>query len=139
MGDYFERDLKELSNIEYTGPYKNPEDLSKMFEKIDISWAINAENYTPNTNDQWAMCNRFYEGLYFKKPLIVQEGSAHSDFVKKYDIGICVDVRNLEQTREQVTKITQEDIVRWQKNIEEIDETIFVMCESEYRNIIDAL
>ena len=139
IGDYFEKDLQELNNVVYEGPYKNPEDLQAMFEKIDVSWAINAENYTPNTNDQWAMCNRFYEGLYFKKPLIVQEGSAHSDFVKNYDIGVCVDARDVQKTKDIVLNITQDDVRRWQENIEKIDDSVFVMGESEYKKIIDAI
>ena len=139
LGDYFEDELKSCSNVEYGGFYKNPEDLSSMFDKIDISWAINAENYTPNTNDQWAMCNRFYEGLYFKKPLIVQKGSAHSDFVETYDIGVCVDARNAQETKNIILNITPADIARWKKNIDKIDDSIFILSKSEYSKIMDVL
>lgn len=139
LGKYFKEDLKYTKNIEYSGMYSNPEDLEEMFSKIDISWAINSENYRSNTNDEWAMCNRFYEGLYFKKPLIVQDGSAHSDFVKKNDIGICIDARNYDKATESISKITSEDIARWNTNIEKIEKSIFVLELNEYAKIIEAL
>lgn len=139
LGEFFLDDLNDLKNVIYEGPYKNPEDLANIFSRIDVSWAVNSEHFQPNTNDQWAMCNRFYEGLYFKKPLIVQEGSAHSDFVKKFDIGIVVDTRNSNETIGKLCSIKADDIKRWRKNIDAIDESVFIMGRSDYSNILKNL
>ena len=139
LGKHFEDEASQMENVCYGGAYKNPDDLREMFDKIDVSWAVNSTHFTPKTNDEWAMCNRFYEGLYFKKPLIVQEGSAHSKFVRENDIGICVDARDIKGTVEQISSITKADVSRWSKNIENIDESIFILQRGEYANIISKL
>lgn len=139
LGKSFIDDLKSLPNIVYGGSYKNPEDMSDIFGRIDVSWAVNSSNFTPNTNDQWAICNRFYEGIYFRKPLIVQEGSALSDFITKNDIGITVDVRNRKDTVESILSITHADVERWKSNIAKIDEPVFKMQKKEYAKILKLL
>lgn len=138
LGEYFQNEQAQFENLKYEGAYRNPEDMEEMFGQIDVSWAVNAENYTPDTNDQWAMCNRFYEALYFKKPLIVQEGSAHSGFVAKHDIGICVDIRDINSATAKILSITKQDIARWKKNIDRIEASVFKMEEKEYSKIFDA-
>ena len=125
-------------NIKYGGGFKNPDDMGDMFGKVDMSWAINSAQYRPNTNSQWAMCNRFYEGLYFKKPLIVQDYTPAAACVKKYNIGLCVDNRNPEELVRKVSSITRSDILLWRKNIESLDKSVYLSANDEYAAAVEA-
>lgn len=139
LGEAFERELRRYPDVTYGGPYKNPEDMDAIFDKIDVSWAINADNFTPGTNDEWAMCNRFYEGLYFKKPLIVQRGCAHEAFVRQYDVGIVVDARDQNATARAVAAISKRDVERWQSNLGRISPDIFTLRQDAYAEIFEIL
>ena len=139
LGAAFLEELKGCPNIEYGGAYKNPEDMGTLFSKCDISWAINSEHYTPDTNDAWALCNRFYEGLLFQKPLIVQEGSAHADFVRLHDIGLVVDMRTPDLLAKAVLAITPSDVARWRANIAKISPSVYCLRSDAYADIITRL
>lgn len=139
LGESFERELSNSPYVEYGGAYKNPEDIAAMYSKIDISWAVNANSFTKGTNDEWAMCNRFYEALYFKKGLIVQQGSAHEEFVRSHDIGLVVDARDIAQTVKALVAITPEMTARWQRNIETIPENVYILGTNDYRAVFTSL
>lgn len=57
-------DFQELldSNpyISFLGPYRNPEDLSAIYEQVQFVWAI--DFFEEGLNSQWLLPNRLYEG-----------------------------------------------------------------------------
>lgn len=136
-GQSFVDGLAGYENIEYGGGYKNPEDMGNMFSKIDLAWAVDSDLFVPDTNEAWSMCNRFYEGLFFKKPLIVQDFTPASHYVKKYGIGICVDNRDPEGLVKKVSSITKEDILRWRANVEKLDPGIFMLSAGDYEGAVE--
>ncbi len=61
----------------YLGPYQAPKDLSFIYSMVDVVWASYPfSDRTTVGNHLYARTNRFYESLYFKKPFIVQKGTA---------------------------------------------------------------
>ena len=135
-GESFQKDLKKYPNIFYAGPYKNPDDMERLFEHCDISWVVNNDFFKPESGDQWAMCNRFYEALFFKKPLIVQAEGPHSDYVLKHDIGVCIDTRDFDSAIEIMRGISIDDINRWKANMENLDAADFMLSGDEYSEVV---
>ncbi len=135
-GESFQEDLKKYPNIFYAGPYKNPDDMERLFECCDMSWVVNNDFFKPESGDQWAMCNRFYEALFFKKPLIVQADGPHSDYVLKHDIGVCIDTRDFDSAIEILRGISIDDVNRWKANMENLDAADFMLSGNEYSEVV---
>lgn len=139
LGGDFLQELPAYPSVTYAGPYKNPDDMGAMFEQIDVSWAVNSECFHPGTNDAWALCNRFYEALYFRKPVIVQEGSAHAQFVRTHDIGMVVDARKADETARALANMSAEQVSRWQANLENIPPSAYLLEDNAYARVFDVL
>ena len=75
---------KDYDNVYEHGPFKNPDDLSRVYDTIDVV----AANYdTSGMNERVAEPNKLYESIFFNKPIIVSEGTFLSEKVKQLGCG----------------------------------------------------
>lgn len=81
---------KNIKNIFFEGEFKNI-DKPKIYGKIDIINAIYGHNSLEVTT---AVPNRLYDGLLFKKPIIVSEKTYLGKIVKNNCLGVAVDTHN---------------------------------------------
>jgi succinoglycan biosynthesis protein ExoL len=58
----------KYSNVVNFGPFMNPQDLSQIYDKIDI---VVATYENQNLNERIAEPNKFYETLFFEKIIVV--------------------------------------------------------------------
>ena len=93
-GDHWSAKIKEIvdssSNMEFHGRFKNPADLPSIYSQIDMVLCA----YTPSPGVIYAEPNKLYEAIYFRKPIIVSEGTFLGDKVRKMNIGYVVDSMN---------------------------------------------
>lgn len=81
------------SNVKYFGAFRNPEDLADIYEKVNVVVAC----YTPTSlNERLAEPNKFYESIFFCKPIIVSRGIFLSRQVEKYGCGFCIDATEVQ-------------------------------------------
>lgn len=93
FGDSDYRDnAKELSerydNVFFSGPFKNPEDLERIYDKVDV--VVSCYD-TSTINERIAEPNKLYESMFFCKPIIVSRGTFLASQVEKYRCGYCLD------------------------------------------------
>lgn len=93
FGDSDYRDnAKELSerydNVFFSGPFKNPEDLERIYDKVDV--VVSCYD-TSTINERIAEPNKLYESMFFCKPIIVSPGTFLASQVEKYHCGYCLD------------------------------------------------
>lgn len=81
----------KYSNIIYNGEFKNPDDLIKIYSSIDV---VVACYDTSTLNERIAEPNKLYESLFFKKPIIVSNGTFLSNRVEEYKCGYSIDASN---------------------------------------------
>lgn len=74
--------LISLDNVLYLGEYKNPEQVSCLYNEVDIVWGAYKPIESSDYNLKWARTNRFYEATVMGKPLILREGSQDGVFGK---------------------------------------------------------
>lgn len=93
-GDCFAVNIKELvdihDNIIFHGPFKNPVDLPSIYGNIDMVLSA----YPPTPGVIYAEPNKFYEAIYFRCPIIVNERTFLGSKVKKLNIGYVIDALN---------------------------------------------
>ena len=76
----------KADNIYYHGPFKNPGDLPKIYENIDILLCA----YTPSLGVMYAEPNKLYESIYFRCPIIVSENVFLGTKVKRLGVGYTI-------------------------------------------------
>jgi len=136
-----QKEYDQLVNTEGVvneGPYVVPDDLSAMYNSVDMVWACFPYQGKEVGNWCWAKTIRFYESCYFKKPVFVQTGTEDCKTVEKYGIGICLDLEKIEKTVDYILSLSDAEISEWKKNINELPEHVF-MYSDEHEKLITLL
>lgn len=81
----FEEQVSGLSNLSYGGRYRAPEDLSELYEGIDLIWA--GDWYEAGANSTWLLPNRIYEGGYFATPALAPSGTETERWLREHGGG----------------------------------------------------
>jgi len=114
-----EQKAREHSNIHYHGPFRNPEDLSKIYNSIDLCYVVYDNN---DLNVRLALPNKLYEATYFCVPLLVATDTALYVRVKEWDVGWAVDPQKKDFLERFFNEISLSDIDRKKRNASEINQ-----------------
>lgn len=98
---------QKYNNIKYYGAYKNPEDLSSIYNNTDIVVSCYTTDFL---NEKLAEPNKLYEALFFCKPIIVSDGIFLADQVRKYGCGYCIDATTFSSIKSFVDSLVVEEI-----------------------------
>lgn len=88
--DDFEAQVKLAPNVEFHGPYRNPEDLAAIYDDVHFTWAI--DFFEEGLNSSWLLPNRLYEGGLHGAVPIALSATETARFVGTRDIGVILDV-----------------------------------------------
>ena len=78
-------------NVFYHGAFRNPEDLTKVYETFDITVSC----YQVSTlNEKIAEPNKLYESIFFETPLIVSTNTFLAKRVQELGVGFDIDCSN---------------------------------------------
>lgn len=106
----YERQFKELCNegkVKCYGSFKNPEDLSDIYSKIDLTIATyDVEKLNP----RWAEPNKLYEAIYYETPIVVSSNCYLADVVQEMNVGFVVDTDSEESLKSFFETLTYESI-----------------------------
>jgi succinoglycan biosynthesis protein ExoL len=85
----FLRDIENLDNAVYGGPFRNPDDLAEIYNAVDIVWSADCNEL--GANSKWLLTNGIYEAGYFGKPVIGLARTAIGEFLAQYQSGWTLD------------------------------------------------
>ena len=91
--------FNNIPNCFYHGVFKSPEDLSSIYNNIDIN--IILYDYD-NNNVKLALPNKLYESIAFIKPIVCAKGVALGEYVVDSHLGVAVDDANLKESIEMI-------------------------------------
>jgi len=120
------KDVENISNIVYYGPYVAPDELPIIYGMVDIIWACYPFNKNKIGNWLWARTNRFYEACFLNKPIIAQKQTEDCKVVEKLQIGLCLDLSNIQKSVEQLLNIDENQLIKWETKIKNIPEDIYI-------------
>lgn len=113
--------VKELAsnynNVFYFGPFKSPEDLNGIYEKIDI---VVACYDTSTLNERIAEPNKLYESLFFMKPIIVSNNTFLAEQVEKLVCGFVIDATLDKKIIDFIESINTQRLENILKNIDKL-------------------
>lgn len=133
-----EKLIVPFKNISYGGMYRSPEDLADVYSKVDLVWACYPFSNKNEGNWKMARTIRFYEAIAFKKPVIVQKGTAQEEEVLSLNIGVVVDMNNPSDVKRTLENITFDDIQEWKSNIEALPKS-YAFHDNEHRDLVNRI
>lgn len=102
---------------------------AEQIDKIEGNWGLvwdgdSIKNCTGLLGKYLKYNAPFKLSLYLaaKRPVIVWSGSAMTEYVKKYDIGVCVD--SLEDIPKVVAKLTDQQLLKITSNVEKVSKEV---------------
>lgn len=81
----FDEKIKDVANIEFTGPYDWPQGLDAAYSNCDLVWS--QELSWRGHNSDWLIPNRVYEGSFFGVPSLALADTQTGRFIEERDIG----------------------------------------------------
>lgn len=129
----FNETVEKTSNISYGGPYKSPDDLAEIYNSCDIVWACSPYKENDIGDWKWARATRFYEALYFKKPIVSQTGTEDAKFVSKYEIGKNISLGNIKRAADEILKLSNNDLANWHENIIKMPDEIYLYTDEHQK------
>ncbi|MEO6686665.1 MAG: hypothetical protein ABIN24_11900 [Dyadobacter sp.] len=132
---HYEEVILGKRHIRYLGSY-HPKDLNSIYSSVDIIWAVYPFSSKTMGNHILARTNRFYESLYFKKPFIVQKGTADSKKATLLgNIALEIDLENEKETIEfLVDNLTPDRLLELNKKLLYVPESHYQIT-NEYNDL----
>lgn len=129
--DYINKFIIE-NNLSYkviiTGRYES-KDLNSIYESCDFIWATYPNN---DLNVKYAISNKFFESVVFKKKIIVSESTMLGDYVNKLGIGFTVNPFNIGQIAALFTRLNEIN-----RDYNEITFETGLFWEDEEKNLLE--
>lgn len=125
--------LENHPYIQYDGPYVSPDDLPAMYGYVDIVWTITQYHEGRLENLRWARTNRFNEACWFRKPMIAQTGTEDGKLVEDLDLGLVLDLSDVEGSVRRILRVEMADLKRWQENIARLPPEVYTYTDEHER------
>ncbi|MCR9268700.1 MAG: hypothetical protein NXH72_01805 [Hyphomonadaceae bacterium] len=132
----FEPVIEARDNMTFHGRYRSPEDLSAIYEKLDVVWA--GDFMEAGHNSVWLLPNRIYEGGYYAVPSIAPAGTQTAAWITDHGVGFTVEER-LEETLPRFVEdllSKRDQILDYQKVLLSKSTDVFVQPAGFLSNII---
>lgn len=115
---FYEKLAQQYPQFHLGGTFSNPKDLPEIYEKCDI--LVSAMGLKSSPNIEYAEPNKFYEAIYFRKPIVVSANSYVGRKVKALGIGYCLSDFTEEGIKDFIGSITEESFEEIHNNLERI-------------------
>jgi glycosyltransferase involved in cell wall biosynthesis len=94
----------EIKNVNFEGRF-DYKDVKKYYCEADC---ILSTYPSEDINVQFAIPNKFYEALYFDKPIIVSKGTKLGELVDRNSLGIVLNSNTINNIRDEILKIIED-------------------------------
>ena len=118
-----------IPNVIYSGEYKSPNDLPRLYGAVDLVWACYKFIGPRDWNLKWARPNRFYESCYFGRPLISRLGSSDSKEVDRLKIGFNIQTHEISDVVAELDSISAEMVEQWRSNSLTLPNSLFIYTD----------
>lgn len=128
-----EREAAALPNVRFEGRYQVPDDLAAMYGEVGLCWMVHHDPERPYENWAWARSNRLYQAGWFGTPLVGQAGKDDATLVARHDLGLVVDVTDVEATVAALSAVTAADVARWRANLAGLPRSTWALTDEHDR------
>lgn len=120
--NYFTEEQKQAvagyNNVFVHGPFKNPDDLSEIYSKIDF---VISTYDSVSVNVQYAESNKIYESMFFETPIIVSTNTVLEKIVNRHNMGYAVNALDDTEVIKMIDSISEEKYADFRASLKIID------------------
>ncbi|MEO9971485.1 MAG: glycosyl transferase [Hyphomonadaceae bacterium] len=132
----FDETVAKHPNMFFSGAYKSPEDLTRIYQDADIIWA--GDFMEAGYNSVWLLPNRIYEGGYYTTPAIAPKGTQTGHWIDAAKCGFTL-AEPLTDTLPELVRHLQgnrQEIGKRREILLELPEETFIQPHGEMGSII---
>ena len=119
----FEQAVSREPHLRYEGPYRNPDDLARIYGDVHFAWAI--DFFEAGLNSQWLLPNRLYEGCLHGAVPIAIDGTETAAYLRRHGLGVILPDARPETLRARLGGMTRLEIAALAERVRDADETLF--------------
>lgn len=133
----FDKQTSGIQGLRFEGPYKNPDDLEKIYSDIHFTWAI--DMFEEGLNSSWLLPNRIYEGGYYGSVPLVQDHVETGKHVRELGTGVPLSNPLEEQLIDFFKTLTSEDYQTLQKQAQAVPVDTWVLTKDDSTHLVQTL
>ena len=126
----------KLKNVHFFGPYDNT-DKAILLGKADI---IN-NCYAVDIETKYALSNKFYDGIFYHIPQLVEPTTFKAELTERYNLGIALDPKQdsfADKLYEYYIKIDEENFIRSCENVKRMVLAEEEECLNKIKNFLSS-
>ena len=124
-------------DIEFTGPYQNPDDLPNLYGAVDFAWLV--DRYEAGQNSDWLLPNRLYEGCAFGAVPIALAGTEVARKVADLGVGLTLPDMAVASVCGLLEGCGQAERAALGAAVAAVPRTAWVATKSDAQDLVDAL
>jgi succinoglycan biosynthesis protein ExoL len=133
----FKAVLNGFRNVHYLGPYRNPDDLARIYGEVHFSWAI--DYYEKGLNSAWLLPCRMYEGSLYGSVPIAEKGVETANWLLHRGAGVIIDEPVEGRLLEIFRKLNQTDYSELVERNGALSRQDLVIDRADCRTLVEAL
>ena len=120
----FDRAVAEAPHLVFAGPYRNPEDLARIYADVHFAWL--PDFFEEGLNSDWLLPNRLYEGCRYGTVPLAMAGTETARFLDERGVGLTIAEPTVEalsrllnactdptRYREAADRVSRQDVGTW--------------------------
>jgi succinoglycan biosynthesis protein ExoL len=123
--------------LDWRGPYRNPEDLPRLYGDVHFVWTI--DFHEAETNSKWLLPNRLYEGGLFGAVPIARSGTETAEWMRERGIGLVLDEVDSAGVERLLRAVTQELYRDLQRAVAALPRSTWVTTDGDCAALVDVI
>jgi succinoglycan biosynthesis protein ExoL len=123
--------------MRFEGPYRNPDDLAKIYSEVQFAWAI--DYFEEGQNSKWLLPNRLYEGCLHGAIPIALAGTETARFLSEHGIGLRLGDTDVTTMMASLGRLSAARISALAREVAEHDPRRFALDDAECAALVDRL
>lgn len=121
-------------HLRFEGPYRNPDDLARIYSDVHFAWAI--DFFEEGQNSSWLLPNRIYEGCLHGAIPIALDGTQTAAFLRQHGIGIILPDVEQATLRRMIGQLAPERIRELAAAISARSRSVFAFDDSDCQDLV---
>jgi succinoglycan biosynthesis protein ExoL len=132
----FEPEIDARPNMTFAGRYRSPEDLSTIYEGLDLVWA--GDFMEAGYNSVWLLPNRIYEGGYFATPAIAPQDTETAAWIAQKACGFTISEPLSETLPKLIAAVMQDRsaLESYRKRLLELPNEVFIQPKGFFSEVL---
>ncbi|AZB55644.1 glycosyl transferase [Cereibacter sphaeroides] len=120
-------------DLDFGGPYRNPDDLADIYGQVHLSWLI--DRYDAGKNSDWLLPNRLYEGCRHHAVPVALAGTEVANFLGDYGLGLTIAAPDAEEVGRRLGALSLAEVEAMRTAVAEVATQVWTTGPEECQEL----